>query len=64
MGGLRRMVRRPHPAIRMFGPDLDGYPYSWDGLELFVTQRQVSGIWDKPLARLDSQAAVACPPGC
>ncbi|WSQ07012.1 hypothetical protein OG604_04290 [Streptomyces sp. NBC_01231] len=35
---------RAHPAIRMFGPDLDGYPYSWDGLELSVTQRQVSGI--------------------
>ncbi|MGA4867211.1 hypothetical protein ACPB9J_31730 [Streptomyces lavendulocolor] len=25
--------------------ELDGYPYSWDGLRLVVTQRAVSGIW-------------------
>jgi hypothetical protein len=36
---------RPHPAIRLKGPDIDGYPYAWDGLELAVTQRAVSGIW-------------------
>ncbi|RZB19377.1 hypothetical protein StrepF001_11085 [Streptomyces sp. F001] len=36
---------RPHPAILMKGPDIDGYPYSWAGLELVVTQRAVSGIW-------------------
>ena len=36
---------RPHPAIRLKGPDIDGYPYSWGGLDLVVTQRQVSGIW-------------------
>ncbi|MFG2356451.1 hypothetical protein [Streptomyces sp. NPDC048521] len=36
---------RPHPAIRLKGPDIDGYPYSWGGLELVVTQRAVSGIW-------------------
>lgn len=36
---------RPHPAIIMKGPDIDGYPYSWDGLELVVTQRRVSAIW-------------------
>jgi hypothetical protein len=36
---------RPHPAIRLKGPDIDGYPYSWGGLELVVTQRHVSGIW-------------------
>ncbi|MFF1478433.1 hypothetical protein ACFVYD_12805 [Streptomyces sp. NPDC058301] len=36
---------RPHPAIRMKGPDIDGYPYAWDGLELVVTRRLVSGIW-------------------
>ncbi|MGW2977178.1 hypothetical protein [Streptomyces humidus] len=35
---------RPHPAIRM-RPDIDGYPYAWNGLELVVTQRTVSGIW-------------------
>ncbi|MGW1997848.1 hypothetical protein [Embleya sp. NPDC001921] len=35
---------RPHPAHRMKGPDIDGYPYSWDGLQLVVTQRSVSGI--------------------
>ncbi|MFF8873257.1 hypothetical protein [Streptomyces massasporeus] len=35
---------RPHPAIVMRGPDIDGYPYSWDGLRLVVTQRQVSGL--------------------
>ncbi|WP_020140418.1 hypothetical protein [Streptomyces sp. 351MFTsu5.1] len=35
---------RPHPAIRLKGPDIDGYPYSWDGLELDVVQRAVSGI--------------------
>lgn len=35
---------RPHPAIRLRGPDIDGYPYSWDGLELDVAQRAVSGI--------------------
>ncbi|MFZ3474942.1 hypothetical protein ACODT3_01295 [Streptomyces sp. 4.24] len=34
---------RPHPAIRM-RPDIDGYPYAWDSLELAVTQRAVSGI--------------------
>ncbi|MCF1591980.1 hypothetical protein [Streptomyces muensis] len=36
---------RPHPAHIMKGPDIDGYPYSWDGLGLVVTQRTVSGIW-------------------
>ncbi|MBD0695085.1 hypothetical protein BG452_03535 [Streptomyces sp. CBMA123] len=36
---------RPHPAIRMKRPDIDGYPYSWGGLKLDVTQRAVSGIW-------------------
>ncbi|MFD7879108.1 hypothetical protein ACFV5G_34295 [Streptomyces sp. NPDC059766] len=35
---------RPHPAHIMKGPDIDGYPYSWDGLKLDVTQRAVSGI--------------------
>lgn len=35
----------PHPAIRMKGPDLDGYPYFWDGLRLVVTRRAISGIW-------------------
>ncbi|MER5730651.1 hypothetical protein ABT084_20360 [Streptomyces sp. NPDC002138] len=34
---------RPHPAIRM-RPDIDGYPYAWDGLELSVTRGLVSGI--------------------
>lgn len=36
---------RPHPAIRMKGPDINGYPYFWDGLRLTVTQRLVGGIW-------------------
>ncbi len=36
---------RPHPAHIMKGPDIDGYPYSWNGLQLVVTQRAVSGIW-------------------
>ncbi|MFJ5779056.1 hypothetical protein [Streptomyces sp. NPDC093094] len=36
---------RPHPAHIMMGPDIDGYPYSWNGLQLVVTQRAVSGIW-------------------
>ncbi|MEU4928313.1 hypothetical protein AB0G54_17640 [Streptomyces yokosukanensis] len=36
---------RPHPAHIMKGPDIDGYPYSWDGLRLVVTERAVSGIW-------------------
>ncbi|MEU9448771.1 hypothetical protein [Streptomyces sp. NPDC048277] len=36
---------RPHPAILMKGPDIDGYPYSWGGLSLGVTQRRVSGLW-------------------
>ncbi|KJY29111.1 MULTISPECIES: hypothetical protein [Streptomyces] len=36
---------RPHPAHIMKGPDIDGYPYSWSGLRLVVTQRAVSGIW-------------------
>ncbi|MFG3013859.1 hypothetical protein ACGFZB_26190 [Streptomyces cinerochromogenes] len=35
---------RPHPAIRMKGPDIDGYPYAWGGLELATTQRLVSEI--------------------
>lgn len=35
---------RPHPAIVMLGPDIDGYPYSWDGLQLAVTQKTISGI--------------------
>lgn len=35
---------RPHPAIRLKGPDIDGYPYTWGNLELAVTQRAVSGI--------------------
>jgi hypothetical protein len=36
---------RPHPAILLKGPGIDGYPYSWGGLKLHVTQRAVSGIW-------------------
>lgn len=36
---------RPHPAILMKGPDIDDYPYSWSGLELYVTKRVVSGLW-------------------
>lgn len=36
---------RPHPAHILKGSDIDGYPYSWDGLELVITQRAVSGIW-------------------
>lgn len=36
---------RPHPAIRMMGSDIDGYPYSWGDLDLVVTRRSVSGIW-------------------
>jgi hypothetical protein len=47
---------RPHPAHIMMGPDIDGYPYSWDGLGLVVTQRAVSGIrinlWPGSPARL------------
>jgi hypothetical protein len=35
---------RPHPAILMKGPDIDGYPYSWDGLRLVVTQRRVTEL--------------------
>lgn len=35
---------RPHPAHRMKGPDIGGYPYSWGGLKLVVTRRSVSGI--------------------
>ncbi|MFE9674470.1 hypothetical protein ACFYO5_10145 [Streptomyces sp. NPDC006259] len=35
---------RPHPA-HILCPGIDGYPYSWDGLQLMVTQRAVSGIW-------------------
>ncbi|MFG2985894.1 hypothetical protein ACGFYQ_32380 [Streptomyces sp. NPDC048258] len=35
---------RPHPAHIMKGPDIDGYPYSWGGLQLVITQRTVSGI--------------------
>ncbi|MER5973936.1 hypothetical protein ABT112_30200 [Streptomyces sp. NPDC002055] len=34
----------PHPAIRMKGPDIDGYPYTWGGLSLDVTRRAVSSI--------------------
>ncbi|WP_406115035.1 hypothetical protein [Kitasatospora purpeofusca] len=36
---------RPHPAHIMKGPDIDGYPYSWGGLKLDITQGAVSGIW-------------------
>ncbi|GHA65073.1 hypothetical protein GCM10010372_76040 [Streptomyces tauricus] len=36
---------RPHPAILMKGPGIDGYPYAWGCLRLVVTQRAVSGIW-------------------
>ncbi|MFJ3875991.1 hypothetical protein ACIPW5_00870 [Streptomyces sp. NPDC090077] len=35
---------RPHPQILMKGPDFDGYPYVWDGLELESTRRHVSCI--------------------
>jgi hypothetical protein len=35
---------RPHPAHVMRGPEIDGYPYSWDGLKLEVTRRAVSDI--------------------
>ena len=36
---------RPHPAILLKGPDIDGYPYSWGGLQLMVTRRAISGVW-------------------
>ncbi|MFE2529768.1 hypothetical protein ACFXEL_36715 [Streptomyces sp. NPDC059382] len=36
---------RPHPAVLMKGPDVDGYPYAWGGLRLVVTRRAVSGVW-------------------
>jgi len=49
---------RPHPAILMMGPDIDGYFYSWRGLRLDVTQRTVSGIkidlWPGSTAKLPS----------
>jgi hypothetical protein len=49
---------RPHPAILMKGPDIDGYPYSWSGLKLVVTQRVVSGLsislWPGSAAMLPS----------
>ncbi|MGW6872024.1 hypothetical protein ACWGHA_06765 [Streptomyces xanthophaeus] len=35
---------RPHPA-HVLRPGIDGYPYSWLGLDLVVTQETVSGIW-------------------
>jgi hypothetical protein len=35
---------RPHPAHVLKGPDIDGYPYSWNGLWLEITRRAVSGI--------------------
>ncbi|WP_405641006.1 hypothetical protein [Streptomyces sp. NBC_00019] len=35
---------QPHPAIRLLGPDTDGYPYFWNGLQLEVTRHAVSGI--------------------
>jgi hypothetical protein len=49
---------RPHPAILMMGPDLDGYFYSWLGLRLVITKRTVSGImiglWPGATAKLPS----------
>ncbi|MFE0674858.1 hypothetical protein [Streptomyces sp. NPDC058867] len=51
---------RPHPAIIMKGPDIDGYPYHWDGLKLDVTHRAVSGIgidlWHGPTVTLPALA--------
>ncbi|MFD4139549.1 hypothetical protein [Streptomyces sp. NPDC058572] len=35
---------RPHPAHRMKGLDIDGYPYSWGGLGLAITRRSVSAV--------------------
>ncbi|MEU4350310.1 hypothetical protein [Streptomyces sp. NPDC023838] len=49
---------RPHPVIRMKGPDTDGYPYAWGDLELVVTRRLVSGIW----IRLWPGSTVSMPP--
>ncbi|MFC7924386.1 hypothetical protein [Streptomyces cinereoruber] len=49
---------RPHPAIRLLGPGVDGYPYAWGGLELVVTRHSVSGLW----IRLSPGAAVRLPP--
>ncbi|MET8170402.1 hypothetical protein ABZT34_40295 [Streptomyces sp. NPDC005329] len=48
---------RPHPAIRM-RPEIDGYPYAWNGLELVVSQRAVSGIW----TRLQPGSTTKLPP--
>ncbi|MEU7736550.1 hypothetical protein AB0B51_26160 [Streptomyces griseus] len=63
---------RPHPAHVLKGPDIDGYPYSWNGLRLVVTQRTVSGIWIDlrpgstvklpPLVLLDSESFEATVP--
>ncbi|AZM92636.1 hypothetical protein GCM10017750_02180 [Streptomyces racemochromogenes] len=49
---------RPHPQIVMKGPDFDGYPYAWGGLELVVTRRRVSGI----SIRLDPGSTARLPP--
>ncbi|MFA1552023.1 hypothetical protein [Actinomadura chokoriensis] len=49
---------RPHPAHVLKGSDLDGYPYSWGGLDLVVTQRSVSGIW----IRLQAGSTAHLPP--
>ncbi|GLX21995.1 hypothetical protein [Streptomyces lavendulae] len=49
---------RPHPQIVMKGPDFDGYPYAWGGLELVVTRRHVSGI----SLRLDPGSVARLPP--
>ncbi|MFI1281137.1 hypothetical protein ACH4U5_10315 [Streptomyces sp. NPDC020858] len=49
---------RPHPAHMMKGPDIDGYPYSWGGLQLVTTRRVVSGIG----IRLRPGSTVSLPP--
>ncbi|MGC0334819.1 hypothetical protein RKD23_007809 [Streptomyces sp. SAI-170] len=42
----------------MKGPDIDGYPYAWDGLELVTTQRLVNEIW----IRLSPGSTTKLPP--
>ncbi|GAA3990548.1 hypothetical protein GCM10022247_06650 [Allokutzneria multivorans] len=47
---------RPHPAIVMKGPDINGYPYGWSDLDLSVTRRTVSRVrvqlWPGSTAKL------------
>ncbi|MCP2169117.1 hypothetical protein LX83_006001 [Goodfellowiella coeruleoviolacea] len=47
---------RPHPAIRMLGPEASSYPYFWDHLSLFAAGGRVWQVSLNPATAVERAA--------